>query len=200
MQATDYESRTIDDGRRLRLVVGGRRATVDDAAAEPETFAVSSRAGDRHEPWTLQATPALERVATVASRAGIDFDLAVRLCVESALAAADLRETGLEPAMLDRAALGARVGDELEDRDAAYLRRLVRVSPCAPRPTAAGATVGLPVRLTARLLGTSLDALLETTDPVRAVAWELSALLEGRTISEWAPLAALREVLAEQRA
>jgi hypothetical protein len=198
MPATEFEARTTVERPGLRLLAGGRDATVEDAP--PESFAVSCRAGDRHEPWPLHPSPALTRIATVASREGIDFELAARLCVESALAAADLRETGLEPAMLDRVALRARVGVELDDRDAAYLRRLVRVSPYAPAPTTAGVTVGLPLRLTARLLSTSIDALLEAADPVRAVAWELSALLEGRTISEWAPLAALRELREERRA
>jgi hypothetical protein len=200
MLATEFGTRTTDDGPGLRLLTGGRGPTVDDTAPEFESFAVSCRAGDRHEPWPLHPSPGLTRIATVASREGIDFELAARLCVESALAAADLRETGLNPAILDRVALRARVVGELDDRDAAYLRRLVRVSPYAPAPTAAGVTVGLPLRLTARLLGASIDGLLEAADPVRAVAWELSALLEGRTISEWAPLAALRELREEQRA
>ena len=142
--------------------------------------------------------PRADADRAVAGRSGIEFELAARLCVESALAAADLRETGLEPALLDRVALHARVGGELDDRDAAYLRRLVRVSPYAPASTAGTVVVGLPLRLTARLLRTSIDGLLESADPVRAVAWELSALLEGRTISEWAPLAALRELREER--
>jgi hypothetical protein len=196
MTATESGLRT-DVGRRLRLVGGGRLPAVDH---ELETFAVRCRAGDRNEPWSLQASPALARVATVAGREGIDFELAVRLCVESALAAADVLQAGVDAELLDRVALRARVGSELDDRDAAYLRRLTRVSPYRPQPTAAGVRVGLPVRLTARLLGVPIDALLESANPVRARAWELCALLEGRTISEWAPLAALRELRAAEPA
>ena len=58
-------------------------------------------------------------------------------------------------------------------------------------------TFGLPVRLGGRLLHTDLDALLAAAvrgaAPLeRALAWEVAAVLAGRTMSEWAPLTALR--------
>lgn len=52
-------------------------------------------------------------------------------------------------------------------------------------------TVGLPARLSARLLRADLGALLAAVELERALAWEVAALLTGRTLSEWAPLTAL---------
>ncbi len=48
------------------------------------------------------------------------------------------------------------------------------------------------MRLSGRLLRVDLDALIASADVERALAWEVAALLDGRTISEWAPIVALR--------
>lgn len=61
-----------------------------------------------------------------------------------------------------------------------------------PEPLGEVVTVGLPVRLSARLLSADLDALASSVPLDRALAWETAAVVAGRTMSEWAPLTALR--------
>lgn len=63
-------------------------------------------------------------------------------------------------------------------------------------PLGDAVTVGLPVRLAARLLRADLDVLLAAAPLERALAWEVAAVLSGRTMSEWAPLTALAGVRA----
>ena len=170
------------------------------------------RAGDRHEPWTVRVTDAVRALARAADASAVDFELAARVGVEWALVCEDLRQVAVDPAALDRPAAVERVTGELDAAAAAYLRRLTAWGGgddgAAPRfggaDAAAGAgagagspaagelvTVGLPARLSARLLRADLDALLAAVELERALAWEVAALLTGRTMSEWAPLTAL---------
>lgn len=170
-------------------------------AAPPAECSVARnavRSGDRHEPWTLPVTDALRALAADADDAGIDVELAVRLAVECALVCEDLRAAGVDPATLDTAAAAERVGRELDAATAAYLRRLTGArapaAPAVPAVRRLGEVVvaGLPIRLSARLLGADLDRLVAAAPLARALAWETAAVLGGRTMSEWAPLTALR--------
>lgn len=175
---------------------------------------VAVRAGDRHEPWTLPAGDALHALADAAAAAGVEFELAVRLCVERALVREDLRAAGADLARLDALAAAADVAAPVNAADCAYLRRLTRRDPAPQRRELGDAViVGLPARLSARLLtalpalageapggaaAEALDDLLAdaNADVESALAWEIAAVLDGRTISEWAPLAALRALAA----
>lgn len=113
--------------------------------------------------------------------------------MEVALARVTLRQVGVDPQVVDRLADAPRFQRQLDDRDASYARRLTHAAgDREPAPTRPPTTVGLPLRLTAQLTGADLTDLLRDADPVRARAWELAALADGRTISEWALLAALR--------
>lgn len=188
----------------LRALPGGRAASAPSAATSRDASGradsrdectisrAATRAGDRHEPWTLPASPALERLADTAHAAGVEFELAARLAIEHALACADLRALGIAPAALDAAAAGERVAGELDAADCAYLRRLTQRREVARRDDGELVCVGLPARLTARLLQADLDALLAAAAVEQALAWEIAAVVSGRTISEWAPLTALR--------
>lgn len=189
MRPTDYRKRSG-----LHLVEGNQEP-VTSAPATPEikVVAVAQRAGDRHEPWTLPRSPITERLQVNAARAGLDFELAARICIEAALTSAALRSIGVDARVLAQQAI--RVGRELDDRDAAYLRRLTQRT--AYPPTHHGLVVGLPVRLTVRLLAEDLEQLLDRADVEEARSWEISALLDGRTIGEWAPLAVLRAQRAD---
>ena len=179
----------------LRAVPGGREGAAGEGITAPLDECVISRravrAGDRHEPWTLAASPALRALAGSAYAVGIDVELAVRIALESELACADLSAAGVDPVRLDAIAEAERVDGQLDAAACAYLRRLTheRGAACHVGDTV---TVGLPLRLSSRLLRADLDALLATADIARAIRWETAAVLTGRTISEWAPLAALR--------
>lgn len=196
MRQPKMTERRTGRARGITVLPGGRAG-----ACEPQGFVVSTRAGDRLEPWALPASPAVARLITRAAAAGIDQELAVRLCVEAALARAALCAVGVDPAAVDRLAEPTRFQQRLDDRDASYARRLTHAAgdrqPQAPRtPT----TIGLPLRLTAQLADVDLGDLLRDADPERARAWELAALADGRTMTEWALLTALQTQNARLRA
>lgn len=161
----------------------------------PDECAVSRgavRAGDRNEPWTLATSLPLRRLAGAAYAIGIDLELAIRIALESALACEDLLGAGVDPALLDAPAATERVDGQLDAAASAYLRRLTHERDSPRRDLGEALTVGLPARLSARLLRADLDRLLTTADIARAIRWETAAVLTGRTISEWVLLAALR--------
>ncbi|MDO8212386.1 hypothetical protein [Conexibacter sp. CPCC 206217] len=173
----------------------GGRTNGHAMASAPGECAVSRgavRAGERNEPWTLAASLPLRRLAGAAYAIGIDLELALRIALESELACRDLRDAGVDPALLDAAAAAQRVDGQLDAAASAYLRRLTHERDSPRRDVDDAVTVGLPARLSARLLRADLDHLLSTADIARAIRWETAAVLTGRTISEWAPLAALR--------
>jgi hypothetical protein len=217
----------------LRAIEGGCQTAAEGVLPEVRISRAATRAGDRHDPWTFVASPALRQLADAAAAAGVDFELAMRIVVEGTLAEWELRSAGVDPALLDATAARACAGAQLDDAARAYLRRLTAgrgavapdadaavggdgasagacemaadslggtaaaggdatPSPIAPRAFGDAVTVGLPVRLSGRLLRVDLDALIASADVERALAWEVAALLDGRTISEWAPLVALR--------
>ncbi|HST40086.1 MAG TPA: hypothetical protein VLK58_11280 [Conexibacter sp.] len=193
---------------------GGAGSDLGAALDECVVSRAAIRAGDRHEPWTLPAGDALHALADAAATAGVEFELAVRLCVERALVREDLRAAGADVARLDALAAAAVVAAPVDAADCAYLRRLTRREPAPQRRTLGDAViVGLPARLSARLLAAlpaltgeepdgaaaaALDDLLAdaNADVASALAWEIAAVLDGRTISEWAPLAAMRALAA----
>lgn len=192
--------RALDGGR--AGAGGGKRARASDAGARDRADGGSSgecvvsrgavRAGDRHEPWTLVVGDAVHALAGSAYAMGIDFELAGRLALECALVCDDLRAAGVEPASLDAVAAAQPVEGQLDAAASAYLRRLTQRPGAERRELGDAVTLGLPVRLGARLLRADLDALVASADLARAVTWEIAAVLTGRTMSEWAPLAALR--------
>jgi hypothetical protein len=201
-----YTMIETNDRPTLRLV-RGEAAASDPRADELDECVVSRaavRAGDRHEPWTLPAGSAMQALAAQAADAGVELELAVRLCVEAALAHADLRAAGIGAAgsdahpaggglaQLDALAAAASVTTRVDACDCAYLRRLTRRGAHERRTLGDAVIVGLPARLSGRLLDADLDALLANADVGSALAWEIAAVLDGRTISEWAPLTALR--------
>ncbi|MDW5597224.1 hypothetical protein VSS74_22950 [Conexibacter stalactiti] len=204
-----YTMIEANDTPTLRVLPGGRRDQRDcdrraGAAAGPRGSALGSaleecvvsraavRAGDRHEPWTLPVGGALAAVADAAATAGVEFELAVRLCAEAALVRDDLRAVGAGVGALDALAGAAVVATRVDASDCAYLRRLTRRGAQERRTLGDAVIVGLPARLSARLLAVDVDDLLANADVESALAWEIAAVLDGRTISEWAPLAALR--------
>lgn len=193
----------------------GREAWGAEPPAECVVVRNAVRAGDRHEPWVLPVTGGIAALVARTRAVGVDVELAVRLTVECALVCGDLCTAGADPAALDAAAATERVTGELDAASAAYLRRLTGrrgeavtgrrpagVAPsgeavAAPRraqpaPLGEVVTVGLPLRLSSRLLAADFDALVSAVSLDRALAWETAAVLAGRTMSEWAPLTALR--------
>lgn len=180
--------------RALTLVRGGRSGSNVQTAGVDELVAArtATRPGDRHEPWTLSADRALCRIAEDAVRLGLDFELAIRLVVETALTARDLLAAGVGLASIDEQAKRTRVRRPVDAAGSSYLRRLLREELGETPVLGSTVNVGLPMRLTARLLGADLHDLLAGANVPRAREWEIAALSEGMTLSEWAAWAALR--------
>ena len=146
--------------------------------------AVARRPGELHEPLQLGAT-ALSSAAAMARRAQLPLGLAVRLLVEAAFVHEDLASRGAAyEEKLDIAAAAAVVSRRLSAAEADYLRALQSRDVASTLPT-------LPVRLIGRLDTIHLAQTL-TGNARRAALWETAALLEGRTMVEWALSVALR--------
>lgn len=142
------------------------------------------RPGELHESLHLEAAT-VSRAAAVAEAAHLPLDLAVRLLVEAALVRDDLASRGgAHEEYLDMAAGAAMVSRRLSAAEADYLRALRRRDFVSTLPT-------LPVRLIGRLDRIDLAQAL-AGDARRAARWEIAALLEGRTMLEWALMVALR--------
>lgn len=174
----------------LRALPGGSPAdapTIDECRISR----VAGRTGDRHDPWTLKASEPVRVLARGAAARGVDLELAVRLTVEHALVRRDLIAIGVDAGTVDLVAHAARVSDRLDASAATYLRRLTHPRDGVRSNLGDSITVGLPLRLTARLLAVSIETLIREADLDRAIAWEVAAVVAGRTMSEWAPLAAL---------
>jgi hypothetical protein len=116
------------------------------------------------------------------------MELAGALLVEAALVRRDLEDLDMPHGeeLLDRAAADARVTRRLGAAESDYLGAL-RSSHESGR---AGA-LALPVRLLRRLAELDLTEALDG-DAERAAAWEAAAVLNGRSMSEWALFIALR--------
>lgn len=191
-------ARSRDD--RLQVIAGGRSEAVEPAREATLVFAVSTRAGDRLEPWTLPTSPVITRLLERAAAAGLDAELAVRLCVEQALVRVTLCGVSVDPRGLDQVAAQRRFERRLTDRDAAYAGRLTHTTGATLPVAASPSVVGLPLRLAGQLDDAQLPELLRDADPVQARSWELAALSEGRTMTEWALLTALSAGAARMRA
>lgn len=196
----DFGQRVTGEGR-LALIPGGAGGQEPPATACVVTRG-AVRAGDRNDPWVIPAGAALRALAEAARAHGVDLELAVRVTAECALVCDDLAAAGVsELELLDVAAAEAGVDGPVDSATADYLRRLsCRAGQAGgasrARPLGDAVTVGLPVRLAARLLRADLDVLLAAAPLERALAWEVAAVLSGRTMSEWAPLTALASVRA----
>lgn len=181
--------RDLPHAKHLRLIDGDRR---EAAPVDEVVVARAAVRGERNEPWTLPVTDELRALDEDAARAGLDLEIALRLVTETALVSRDLEGVGVSLELLDAAAACATVDLRVDACDAAYLRRLTTSTARATRPLDAVVIAGLPARLSTRLLAVDVSDLVRDASLSRARAWEIAAVLSGRTISEWAPLTALR--------
>lgn len=144
------------------------------------------RPGEFHEPVILNIRQR-GLLDGAARRVRLPTGVTGRLLIEAALVRADLAsfEAPIDVGRLDDTAARAEVRRRLSAAEADYLRHL-------RYPGGISATLlTVPVRLIGRLgdvdLGSALDG-----DPTRAVEWEIGALLEGRTMLEWALVSTMR--------
>ncbi len=162
------------------------------------------RPGERREPLSVDLSPAL---AAAAAAHGLDLACAAELCLERALIAADLVTLGRRQLLQALLALvgSATVNRPLPPAKARYLQMLLAAragalptaapdAPIAIGTDGAGDTiVDVPLRLFPRVLDVAEQlTACGAEELIEALALEIAAVSDGRTMSEWAALAALR--------
>jgi hypothetical protein len=154
------------------------------------------RPGERREPLALPNLPTALVVAATASQ--LELGCAIELCLESALVVRDLSELDLSdlyPPLLELAA-SARVRRGLPTAKARYLQMLLaaRERPGFMSDSERGgsdAVVDVPLRLFPRVLDV-VNECFDARQLDEAIRLEVAAVADGRTMSEWAALSALR--------
>jgi hypothetical protein len=131
---------------------------------------------------------------TRARAAGISPEVALAVTLERSIAVLDLGSAGIEIVPeLDALASESRPGGPVGGAAALYLRQLSGGGRENGGSRSARGPFALPGRLVARLACFEQAALpaLFGGDLGAAIAWERAALLQARTIGEWAALQAL---------
>ena len=138
-------------------------------------------------------TPALQAFLAAAATAGISTGSAVELAVERGLVLLDGQGLGLDVervrSILNRAARDARVAGALGAKAGRHHWALSGEYPAVGASNDGELTVELPERLLTRLRPGILPDCLTSRAVAEMVAWERAAVLEGRSMSEWAALA-----------
>lgn len=148
---------------------------------------VFRRPGEMHEAYPL-SEKATARLSISAQRRGVALDVAASLLLEAGLVVADIGP--------DVAALRHVVEpptSALTGAEAGYVRSLT--IGCRPGSGADRRRphVAIPVRLLSRLADRSADDLIDAVDLETAISWEIAAIQDGRTMTEWVFRAALRK-------
>jgi hypothetical protein len=155
------------------------------------------RPGERREPLSTRVCAAL---VAAAARRGLEPDCAAELCLERALVIADLAALGRAEFYEQLLALAERttLTLPLPGAKADYLQMLLasrgrQQVPGIATGTALETIVNVPLRLFPRVADIAYNlASSGEEELVEALALEIGAVSEGRTMSEWAALAALR--------
>lgn len=152
-----------------------------------------ARPSERFEPWPL-AEETARPLAEAAASHGLPPETAGPLLIERALLVEDFAALGLgaRTARLDELAARAGVEIELSEAQSAYLRVLARGS---AKAAACPRLLPVPMRLIERIGKEGLAKRLDPAPLGVALLWERSAILSGRTMSEWAALAMLEIAL-----
>jgi hypothetical protein len=139
----------------------------------------------------LPPSSRLNRFITTAAAAGLDPPDAVRLALERALALADACSAfpiDIETSrlLLRRAAAVARPMRQLTTANSRYVRMLSARRPKPVGDLSEGLVVRLPDRVVTRARGELTELALHEGVVEEMISWEIAAMLEGRTMCEWA--------------
>jgi hypothetical protein len=160
------------------------------------------RPWDEMSPWWAPQHPIVRRLAVAAAEHCLAFDIAAAVAIERSLAVNEIADLQANlVAAIDQRALAARARRTVGGACAVYLRQLAGGQSARAHCSAPGVPVSLPGRLTARLVSFDDEYVIGLLDGdlALALAWERAAVLEARTIGEWASLQAL-ELLSAQAA
>jgi hypothetical protein len=160
-----------------------------------------SRPGEAREPLEVDTDGHLETFFAEAHRVGLPLETAIALALERRIALDDLvavrfpERTAIE--YLDAAAAVTRPRHELGGAMSSYLR-LLGTPQCSSRSVRPKcALVPVPLRVYARAVHMDLSHALVAEAPAQALAWERAAVLETRTLLEWALMTVLVHRLAQ---
>jgi hypothetical protein len=175
----------------LRLIDGGASApTASAMVAAPRPLPqVMRRPGEHRELHSFPNCAPLAAIRTAARRRGIETENAVTVTIERLHIARELRDAGAADLvnLLDQRSLETRTQGELWSAHGSYLQHLLGLRPCASSGHPLDSPrVSLPVRLIDRLSGLDIELLDEPdVELASAIAWEVAALVAGRTMTEW---------------
>ena len=176
----------------LRLIAGGSEpgetATLKNLPSLlPQ---LTRRPGEHLELYDFGSAASLAPIRRAARKRGFDSETALALAIERALVVADIEARAGRPmlATLDERSIATMVNVGLCSAHSSYLQHLLgrHAAEGSSRPLNSP-RVALPVRLMDRL-GSRNFVLDGDADRqlAAAIQWEISALAEGETISEWA--------------
>lgn len=156
------------------------------------TDASARRPGELLEPVSLMATTAVA-LHRASQAAGTSNDIAATVLIERCLAVGDLETLDLTPPTARPADLAPTRCLTAAEGD--YLRRLTLGNARHEHAPALPAAVTVPVRLISwapDLLDGATRAPSLAAELSEALAWEVAALVAGRTMGEWVLVAAVR--------
>jgi hypothetical protein len=138
------------------------------------------RPGELHEALPLPEGSA-QAIATQAADAGVGLDVAASLVLEAGLIADDTRMSSWgQGRQSNHEALA------LPEASARYLRALTVGRKRSGAAVLPRGSVAVPVRLVPRLAAASIGHLIGAIELEVAITWEVAAVRQGRTMSEWA--------------
>jgi len=152
------------------------------------------RPWDQLAAWWPPEHPAATGLVNHARASGIAPEIAFAVTLERSIAVGDLARAGIEMVPeLDALASDARPAGPIGGSASLYLRQLSAGARERDGSRSAHGPFALPGRLVARLAHIEREALpgLLEGDLGCSLAWERAALLQARTICEWASLQAL---------
>jgi hypothetical protein len=161
---------------RLKVLPGGQHWNAPSLPLRP------GRPGELLEPAPVTAGG--QRLSEVAGQLRVDVDVAAALAAERSLLLSELGDDTDRAARVLDSHAHASVGTPIGAAEAAYLRSL-QTRAAAQRRLDDCPSVRIPARLRRRVSELRFDALSEI-ELQQAVDWEQAAVLEGRTMSEWA--------------
>jgi hypothetical protein len=157
------------------------------AAERARRRPVACRPTDALEPWRVEVTSGLRRLATEAAGVGVALETAAAVVIESALVT---RERALDDSVLaelERRAQAARPRAELSAASAAYLRELGKAAGEAVALRERTVVIALPARLNDRIRSPrAVPDLIDSAALTGGLAWERAAVVSGWTLTEWA--------------
>jgi hypothetical protein len=158
----------------------------------PPSLQILSGGSERAEVLRLEPTARLQAFLQAAASHGLGTHDAVRLGLERALCLRDASGVAIDVEtarrILGEAARGARPSRGLAEGQAAYLRALGAGRPAPRRDVVAGIGIEVPERVLSRVEGSIGQGVLHEGVVEEMLSWEIAAVLDARTMNEWALL------------